>query len=564
MRLNLYPLAGSLRLTLDPDSGGMRLVKISKEFPLTPFGLDDVERIAYGQVVGLLNRHLDEVNARLEIVEATLPPVSPMYMSWSPGTIRADGEIVANPTLASFQDRGEVRSEDPGNPILYPAPRVGDADLGASHVYTAWVADTDVRPQGPLGTGDNYSDNIRGRRSTFNVPVPADRPALTDQFVIWLPEALTLDSIGTLLPDMDAPVDFPIALYGGHAGAPGRYWKTNVAPTEAEITDIVATISVTPGFDADNEYVFHTAVIAYWFPADYTLQALSEGLYGPRIFDEPPIDLTLAGADGKYWQEHGYKLLDANTPLRSIVPVFEGPIRFVPIVINRILTEILDQMARDLANAAQTTATTADGKADANKILIDALTAASGITEAEAVALIADWAEQGNTDAIPADKLTNAPAGGLDEGEVDARIASELPTATTTQAGANTGTSRLAWTVQRLRQLVGAYAPNMSNALAIAGTSTARAIWSSLRVRQAINAVVPRVYRAGNTDTIADAKLPTTIARTSAVRTDTEINSLISAGDAASVDGYSIWVGTQAELDAITTKDASTLYHVTS
>ena len=40
------------------------------------------------------------------------------------------------------------------------------------------------------------------------------------------------------------------------------------------------------------------------------------------------------------------------------------------------------------------------------------LASLGGITTAQALALIADWAEQGNTDLIPADKLTNAPAGG--------------------------------------------------------------------------------------------------------------------------------------------------------
>ena len=40
-------------------------------------------------------------------------------------------------------------------------------------------------------------------------------------------------------------------------------------------------------------------------------------------------------------------------------------------------------------------------------------TSTSGITATAARALIADWAETGNTSAIPANKLTNAPSGGV-------------------------------------------------------------------------------------------------------------------------------------------------------
>ena len=48
-----------------------------------------------------------------------------------------------------------------------------------------------------------------------------------------------------------------------------------------------------------------------------------------------------------------------------------------------------------------------------------------GLNQTQVNALIADWAEQGNTDAIPASKLTNAPSGGggLTETQVDARVA---------------------------------------------------------------------------------------------------------------------------------------------
>ena len=42
--------------------------------------------------------------------------------------------------------------------------------------------------------------------------------------------------------------------------------------------------------------------------------------------------------------------------------------------------------------------------------------------DARVAAGVADWAEEGNTDDIPAGKLGNAPAGGLDQAAVDARV----------------------------------------------------------------------------------------------------------------------------------------------
>ena len=258
------------------------------------------------------------------------------------------------------------------------------------------------------------------------------------------------------------------------------------------------------------------------YPAKKALRiTLNDDMGGLRVFqaskDFPVVPFGLGDveriANGQVIGLLNKHLLEVNARLE----ILEGPAQFVPITIERVIYSVLDQLSRDAAAAAQTTANEADGKADVNTLAIAALTAATGITESQAQDLIADWAEQGNTDAIPADKLTNAPASGLDEGEVNARILSELPTATQAQAEAVTGTTRRVWTLQRIRQLIGSYASDINNATAIAGTSTARHIWSSKRVRQAINAVVPMVFRSGNTDTIADAKLPTTIARDSEI-----------------------------------------------
>ena len=66
----------------------------------------------------------------------------------------------------------------------------------------------------------------------------------------------------------------------------------------------------------------------------------------------------------------------------------------------------------------------------------------------------------------------------------------ELPTASQTQAQAASGTTRLIWTVNRLRELIQAALPTIGNTDAIAGTSQARRIWNALRVRQAIDARV--------------------------------------------------------------------------
>ena len=114
-----------------------------------------------------------------------------------------------------------------------------------------------------------------------------------------------------------------------------------------------------------------------------------------------------------------------------------------------------DQTARDAAAAAQTRAdaaataattaqTTADSKVDAagaravvsdwaeqgnadaipaNKLANAPVSGGSGITSTQARSLISDWAEEGDTSAIPAAKLTNAPSGsGLDENAVDVRV----------------------------------------------------------------------------------------------------------------------------------------------
>ena len=92
----------------------------------------------------------------------------------------------------------------------------------------------------------------------------------------------------------------------------------------------------------------------------------------------------------------------------------------------------VDQTARDAAAAAQAAAATAQDAADAAQVKADANVLPVPATNAEASggvstsirswtaaliraainAVVPTWARVGNTDAIPADKLTNAPAGG--------------------------------------------------------------------------------------------------------------------------------------------------------
>ena len=154
-------------------------------------------------------------------------------------------------------------------------------------------------------------------------------------------------------------------------------------------------------------------------------------------------------------------------------------------------TEAVRDLIGEVVTAGANVTVTVDDAA--NTVTITTMAGeGGGLTVAQVLAVVADWAEQDNTDLIPAAKL---PA--------------TIPTATQNQAQSVSGTTRLIWTVTRLRQLVTAALATVSNADAIAGTSTARRVWTALRVRQAIHAVVPAWARTGNTDIIPANKLPT-------------------------------------------------------
>ena len=174
----------------------------------------------------------------------------------------------------------------------------------------------------------------------------------------------------------------------------------------------------------------------------------------------------------------------------------------------------VDADARQAAANAQAAADAADQRAAGNTTLIGNLN--TNLQSVRATHLQQHDIQSGSGIAVDLiDDVDNGPgvrirntqtpgSGGVTTEELETL----LPTASQTQAEAPSGTSRLIWTVTRLRQLITAALPTVSNSDAISGTSAARRVWTALRVRQAINAVVPAVFRTGNTDRIAENKLP--------------------------------------------------------
>ena len=119
------------------------------------------------------------------------------------------------------------------------------------------------------------------------------------------------------------------------------------------------------------------------------------------------------------------------------------------------------------------------------------------------------WAQEGDSSLIPPGKVTNAAEGTFLAVEGSAIIGKDLgtiggttvPTATATQAQAVSGTTRLIWTVNRLRQAIVAALPTVSLGDAQAGTSSARRTWTAQRVRQAVTATINALIPAWARDT---------------------------------------------------------------
>ena len=105
-----------------------------------------------------------------------------------------------------------------------------------------------------------------------------------------------------------------------------------------------------------------------------------------------------------------------------------------------------------------------------------------GISTTQARALISDWAETSNTNPIPADKLTNAPSGN-GGGAITQATETALGGArgaTALQAIAASGTTILAWTNNRLRQLVAVALPTMTQTDITNSTTGRKAVTGAL------------------------------------------------------------------------------------
>ena len=97
------------------------------------------------------------------------------------------------------------------------------------------------------------------------------------------------------------------------------------------------------------------------------------------------------------------------------------------------------------------------------------------------------WADKGGGSSYTLPQATEAARGGVQG-------------ATSAQATGTSGTTILAWTVNRLRQLLAVQLPTVSQPDAEAGTATARSAWTAQRVGQAIAALATGGGGGGGTD----------------------------------------------------------------
>ena len=108
--------------------------------------------------------------------------------------------------------------------------------------------------------------------------------------------------------------------------------------------------------------------------------------------------------------------------------------------------------------------------------------------DARVRALVADWAEVGNTDAAPGAKIplaTDAARGGALA--ADASDAADFAS-----------TTPFIWSAAMIGKLIAVFRPLPSEDEAETGTSTNPRSWSALRIAQAIRAIVPAWARAAN------------------------------------------------------------------
>ena len=111
-------------------------------------------------------------------------------------------------------------------------------------------------------------------------------------------------------------------------------------------------------------------------------------------------------------------------------------------------------------------------------------TPTGGLDEAQVRALISDPAEEGNADLWPTDKLTLPDASEAVKGIVRG--------VTQTQAQAASGTTFLAWTQNRLRELIQVALPTVSNGdIDTMPTSQARRVFTIAKVIRAATSILP-------------------------------------------------------------------------
>ena len=80
--------------------------------------------------------------------------------------------------------------------------------------------------------------------------------------------------------------------------------------------------------------------------------------------------------------------------------------------------------------------------------------------------------------------------------------------ATSTQASAASGTTILGWTNNRIRALINAALPTATNSEAVADTNTSiRRIFTPAQLKRAVQNIVPAVFRTGDTSLVSTAKL---------------------------------------------------------
>ena len=129
------------------------------------------------------------------------------------------------------------------------------------------------------------------------------------------------------------------------------------------------------------------------------------------------------------------------------------------------------------------------------------------LTKARLYAAVKEIFHPATNAGVTADDANNeldvaaATSGGTASPPASESTAGIVRGATSAQATASSGTTILGWTVNRLRALIQAALPTVSNADAIGGTSEARRAWTALRVRQAIRAVTDPILTRANDNT---------------------------------------------------------------